>query len=172
MVKRIFIFLVNRNDMKIKLILTGKTEGQFIREGILLFEKRLKHYVSFEAVYLSDLRETAKLSHDQVKEKEAGQQLKQINPGDFVVLLDEKGKEFRSVEFSSFIQQRMNSGIKTLMFLIGGPYGFAKSILKRADAKLSLSRLTFSHQIVRILFMEQLYRVFTILKNEPYHHEG
>ncbi|MFH0865853.1 MAG: 23S rRNA (pseudouridine(1915)-N(3))-methyltransferase RlmH [Bacteroidota bacterium] len=158
--------------MKIKLILTGKTVEQYVKEGVFLYEKRLKHYIPFEAVYLSDLKSTAKLPHDQIKEKEAEQQLKQINHGDFVILLDEKGKESRSVEFSSFIQQRMNSGVKTLLFVIGGPYGFDPSILKRADAMFSLSKLTFSHQIVRILFMEQLYRAFTIIKNEPYHNEG
>lgn len=158
--------------MKIKLILTGKTDEQYVKEGFFLYEKRLKHYISFETVYLSDLKGTVKLSHDQFKEKEAGQQLKQINPDDFVVLLDEKGKEFSSVEFASFIQQRMNSGIKTIVFIIGGPFGFAPVIHKRANVILSLSKLTFSHQIVRILFMEQLYRAFTIIKNEPYHHEG
>lgn len=158
--------------MKIKLILTGRTEERYVKDGFSLYEKRLKHYISFEVVYLSDLKGTAGLSHDQVKEREAEQQMKYIHQGDFVVFLDEKGKEFRSVEFSSFLQQRMNSGIKTLLFVTGGPYGFASGIQKRADARLSLSKLTFSHQIVRVLFMEQLYRAFTIIRNEPYHHEG
>jgi 23S rRNA (pseudouridine1915-N3)-methyltransferase len=158
--------------MKIKLVLTGKTDEQHVRDGFLMYQKRLKHYVSFELITLTDMKRTAGMTQVLLKEKESDQQLKQINPGDFVVLLDEKGKELRSVEMASFIQQRMNSGIKTLVFFIGGPYGFAESVSKRADAKLSLSKLTFSHQIVRVLFMEQLYRAFTIIKNEPYHHEG
>jgi 23S rRNA (pseudouridine1915-N3)-methyltransferase len=158
--------------MKIRLILTGKTEETHIREGIQIYEKRLKHYILFEQLVIADVRRTAGMTEELLREKEADLQLKQIHPGDFVVLLDEKGKEHRSVEYAAFLQQRMNSGIKTLVFVIGGPYGFASSVHKRSDAKLSLSKLTFSHQIVRILFMEQLYRAFTIIKNEPYHHEG
>jgi 23S rRNA (pseudouridine1915-N3)-methyltransferase len=158
--------------MKIKLILSGKTGEQYIMDGLSLYEKRLNHYISLDMTVLADLKGTPSLTQEMIKEKEADQQRKQIFPGDYVVLLDERGKEFRSLEFASFIQQRMNSGIKTLVFLIGGPYGFSKEIKKRADAVLSLSKLTFSHQIVRLLFMEQLYRAFTIIKNEPYHHEG
>lgn len=158
--------------MKIKLILTGKTTEKHIKEGMRLYEKRLSHYIPLEIIEIPELKGSVNYSNDLVKEKEALQQLKIIREGDYVVLLDEKGKEFRSVELASFMQQRMNTGIKTLVFVVGGPFGFAEELHKRADNKISLSRLTFSHQIVRLLFMEQLYRSYTILRNEPYHHEG
>jgi len=158
--------------MKITLLLTGKTNESYIKDGFLIFEKRLKHYLQFNVVILPDLTNTKNLELNLIKEKESELQLKYIDTTDFVVLLDEKGTEHRSVDFAGFLQQRMNSSIKNLVFIIGGPYGFADSIYKRANAKISLSRMTFSHQIVRLLFIEQLYRAFTIIRNEPYHHEG
>jgi 23S rRNA (pseudouridine1915-N3)-methyltransferase len=158
--------------MKIKLILTGKTAEKYVKEGFDLYEKRLLHYISFDKVELPDLKGSGGLSQEIIKEKEGEQQLKQVLKEDYVVLLDEKGVELRSVELAGFLQKRMNSGIKSLVFIIGGPYGFSSYLHKRANAKLSLSKLTFSHQIVRLLFMEQIYRAFTIIKNEPYHNEG
>lgn len=158
--------------MKIKLILTGKTNERYVKDGFEHYEKRLKHYISFERTELPDLKGGMNHTQEYIMEKEAEQQLKQLSPGDYVVLLDEKGKEYRSVEFASFIRQRLNSSIKTLIFIIGGPFGFDPVIHKRADFELSLSSLTFSHQIVRLLFMEQLYRAFSIIRNEKYHHEG
>lgn len=158
--------------MKITLILTGKTEESFAKEGFNIFEKRLQHYIQLNAVILPDLRNVKSLSPPQLKEKEAELQLKAITDKDHVVLLDEKGKEFRSVEFADFLQQRMNSSVKNLVFIVGGPYGFSEKLHKRANSKISLSKMTFSHQIVRLLFMEQLYRALTIIRNEPYHNEG
>ena len=158
--------------MKITLLLTGKTNESYIKDGFSIFEKRLKHYIQFNIVTVPDLSNTKNLETILIKEKEAELQFKYFDNTDFVVLLDEKGKEYRSIELAGFLQQRMNSSVKNLVFIIGGPYGFAKSIYKRANAKISLSRMTFSHQIVRLLFIEQLYRAFTIIRNEPYHHEG
>ena len=158
--------------MKITLLLTGKTEESFARDGFELFEKRLLHYIPFDTVVLSDLKNLKSFNSSQVKEKEAELQLKAITDKDYVVILDEKGKEYRSLDFAAFIQQKMNISVKNLVFIIGGPYGFSEKVHTRANAKISLSKMTFSHQIVRLLFMEQLYRAFTIIRNEPYHHEG
>ena len=158
--------------MKITLILTGKTDESFVKEGFAIYEKRLSHYISFELLVIPELKNTRNLEISQIKEKEAEFQLKYIEKSDFVVLLDEKGKEFKSKEFANFIQQRMNSSIKNLVFLVGGAYGFSERIYAAANTKFSLSKLTFSHQIVRLIFMEQLYRAFTIIRNEPYHHES
>ncbi|HNW98198.1 MAG TPA: 23S rRNA (pseudouridine(1915)-N(3))-methyltransferase RlmH [Bacteroidales bacterium] len=158
--------------MKIKLVLTGKTEEKYIIEGFSLYEKRIKHYIPFEVYVLPSAKGSVKLAPTQIKEQESTFQMKNIGDSDYIVLLDELGKEYRSIELASFIQQRMNSSVKCLVFLIGGSYGFSQEMYKRANMKLSLSKLTFSHQIVRLLFMEQLYRAFTIIKNEPYHHEG
>jgi len=158
--------------MKIILVLTGKTDDSYVKEGFTLYEKRLQRYVKIETIEIPALINAKNLDSSQVKEKEADSQLKYIADGEFVVLLDENGKEYRSVEFAGFLQQRMNSSVKKLIFIVGGPYGFSERIYKKAEAKISLSKMTFSHQIVRLLFMEQLYRAFTIIRNEPYHHEG
>ncbi len=158
--------------MKITLLLTGKTNELFVKDGYAIYEKRLSHYVFFKTIIIPDLKNTRSLDAKQIKEKEAEFQLKYLENSDFIVLLDEKGKEFRTVEFAGFLQQRMNSSIKNLFIVIGGPYGFSEKIHTKANIKLSLSKMTFSHQIVRLLFMEQLYRAFTIIRNEPYHHEG
>jgi 23S rRNA (pseudouridine1915-N3)-methyltransferase len=156
--------------MKVTLILNGKTEDDYLQKGVTIFEQRLKHYLPFESIVIPALKNTKALSIEQQKQKEAELVLKWIQPVDRLILLDENGKEYTSTGFSTFIQQQMNSGIKNLVFVVGGPYGFSEELYKRATAKLSLSKMTFSHQMVRLFFVEQLYRAMTILKNEPYHH--
>lgn len=157
--------------MKLTLILVGKTEDDYIISGFNEYVKRLKRYITFETLVIPALRNAKNLSEEQQKNEEGVLIGKQIQSSDFIVLLDEFGIEQRSVEFADFIQKRMNSGIKNLVFIVGGPYGFSDEIKKIANYKLSLSKLTFSHQMVRLFFVEQLYRAMTILKNEPYHHE-
>lgn len=156
--------------MKITLILSGKTDDDYIVKGFTMYEQRLKHYISFESVVISALKNTKALSIEQQKQKEGELILKNILSSDRLILLDENGKEYNSVGFSEFIQQQMNSGIKNVVFAVGGPYGFSEEVYKRANGKISLSKMTFSHQMVRLFFVEQLYRAMTILKNEPYHH--
>ena len=157
--------------MNIKLVLTGKTNMDFVSDGFTEYEKRLKHYIRFEISVIPELKNTKSLSVSEQKEKEADMQLKVLDKCDYIVLLDDKGKEFTSMAFAEFLNRRMNAGTKTLAFVIGGPYGFSERIYRIANEQLSLSRMTFSHQIVRVLFAEQLYRAFTIINNEPYHHE-
>ena len=157
--------------MKITLILNGKTEDDHIVKGFSIYEQRLKHYISFETVVIPALKNTKAMSIDQQKQKEGELILKMVQNPDKVILLDENGKEYNSLGFSDFIQQQMNSGIKNLVFVVGGPYGFSDEVYKRANGKLSLSKMTFSHQMVRLFFIEQVYRAMTILKNEPYHHQ-
>lgn len=156
--------------MKISLILNGKTEDDYILKGFAIYENRLKHYISFETIVIPALKNTKALSVEQQKQKEGELILKSIQSSDRLILLDENGKEYNSVGFSDFIQQQMNSGIKNVVFVVGGPYGFSDEIYKRANGKISLSKMTFSHQMVRLFFVEQVYRAMTILKNEPYHH--
>jgi 23S rRNA (pseudouridine1915-N3)-methyltransferase len=156
--------------MKITLILNGKTEDDHIIKGFALYEQRLKHYISFETIVIPALKNTKALSIEQQKQKEGELLMKCIQSSDRLILLDENGKEYNSVGFSDFIQQQMNSGIKNVVFVIGGPYGFSEDIYKRANGKIALSKMTFSHQMVRLFFVEQVYRAMTILKNEPYHH--
>jgi 23S rRNA (pseudouridine1915-N3)-methyltransferase len=157
--------------MKITLILNGKTEDDYIIKGFAVYEQRLKHYLSFETILIPALKNAKSLNFEQQKKKEAELILKNIQSSDKVILLDENGKEYDSVGFSDFIQQQMNSGIKNVVFVVGGPYGFSEEIYQRANGKISLSKMTFSHQMVRLFFAEQLYRAMTILKNEPYHHQ-
>ncbi len=157
--------------MKIKFIVIGKTDQSYLREGIDIFLKRVSHYVSFEYQIIPDIKNTRKLSQDQQKQKEGELILDQLKSGDELILLDEKGKEFRSVEFARFLEKKMLSGLKNLVFVVGGPYGFSSEVYQTAKGKVSLSKMTFSHQMVRLVFSEQLYRAFTILKGEPYHHE-
>ncbi len=156
--------------MKVTLILNGKTEDDYIQKGFTLFAQRLKHYISFEYIVIPALKNTKALSIEQQKQKEAELLFKQLQPSDRLILLDENGKEFNSTGFSAYLQQQMNSGIKNTVFVVGGPYGFSAEVYKRAFAKIALSKMTFSHQMVRLFFIEQLYRALTILKNEPYHH--
>lgn len=166
-----FFALVNKRSMKITLILNGKSEDDYLLTGISAYEKRLKHYIPFETVVIPALKNTKALSIEQQKEKEGELLFKEIQSTDRLILLDEGGKEYNSVDFSGFLQQQMNTGIKNLVFVVGGPYGFSDEVYKRANGKISLSRMTFSHQMVRLFFVEQLYRGMTILKNEPYHHQ-
>jgi len=157
--------------MKISLICIGKTDDSYLVEGIETFQKRLKFYIGFKMIVIPDIKNSKNLSKEQQKAKEAEQILKLIGNSDYVILLDERGKEFRSVEFADFLSKKMVSSTQHLVFVIGGPYGFDASIEERSNGKISLSKMTFSHQMVRLFFSEQLYRAFSILKNEPYHHE-
>lgn len=157
--------------MKITLIAIGKTEDKYLIEGMEKYLTRLKHYINFTLVIIPDIKNTKNLTQSQQKAKEAELILKQLNNSDTVVLLDEKGKKYTSVKFADYLNKQMVGSIQHLVFVIGGPYGFDQSIYQRANGNLSLSDMTFSHQMVRLFFIEQLYRAFTILKNEPYHHE-
>lgn len=156
--------------MKLQLICIGKTTFDYLNEGILLYEKRLKHYLPFEWIELPDLKKNKNRDRQQIKFNEGENLLKVIPTDAIVVLLDVKGKTATSEEFSNFINSRMLSGIKNLCFVIGGAYGFSNELYARSQFKISLSQMTFSHQLVRLIFMEQLYRAMTILKGEPYHH--
>jgi 23S rRNA (pseudouridine1915-N3)-methyltransferase len=157
--------------MKVLLIHCGKTEDTYLTTGIEKYEKRLTHYLPVETLYPPALKNTSALSKEEQKEKEGITQLSKLNTTDFVVLLDEKGKSFTSSEFSSYIEKHQIGGTKRVVFITGGPYGFSEQVYKRANFKISLSAMTFSHQMVRLFFIEQLYRAMTILKGEPYHHE-
>ena len=156
--------------MKIKLLAIGKTDSKDLQPVIEEYSKRLSFYVSFNFEIIPDIKNAKNVSKKQQKIAEGNELLKRIEKSDTIIILDEKGKTFSSVEFSVFLQKKMNSGLKNLIFIIGGPYGFSEEIYQRANAKISLSTMTFSHQMVRLFFIEQLYRGFTILKNEPYHH--
>ena len=156
--------------MKINLMYVGKTDDDYIKNGCLLYYNRLKRYLPIEEIIVPSVKNIKSLRIEEVKEREAELILKQLKPADRLILLDEKGKQFDSVGFSKYIEQNMVDRIKNLIFLVGGPYGFSKNIYDRANGKISLSNLTFSHQMVRLFFMEQLYRAFTIIRNEPYHH--
>ncbi|MFN3641285.1 MAG: 23S rRNA (pseudouridine(1915)-N(3))-methyltransferase RlmH, partial [Flavobacterium sp.] len=140
------------------------------QELITVYENRLSHYIKFDLEIIPDLKDAKNLSEEQQKSKEGQLILQKLNTGDHLILLDENGKNFSSEAFSEFLQKKMNSGLKTLVFVIGGPYGFSEEIYQKADGKISLSAMTFSHQMIRLFFVEQLYRAFTILRNEPYHH--
>lgn len=157
--------------MIVELIVIGKTDSKEIASLVEMYAKRVNFYCRFAVTILPDLHNTKHLTERQQCVAEGELILRQVNEGDFVALLDERGNEYRSVEFAAWMQKRMSSGLKRLVFVIGGPYGFSEAVYQRADTKLSLSRMTFSHQIVRAIFAEQIYRAFTILNNEPYHHE-
>lgn len=157
--------------MKICLLVIGKTDAVYIRDGIAEYEKRLTRYVPYEMKVLPDVKNAKNMSEVQQKEKEGEMLLEQFQATDLIVLLDEKGKQYTSVEFSEFLAQKMLTGIKRLVFVVGGPYGFSDAVYKRSHDKISLSKMTFSHQMVRMIFAEQLYRGMTIMKGEPYHHE-
>lgn len=157
--------------MKIKLLAIGKTDDKNLQVLIATYEKRLKHYIKFESEFIPDIKKVKNLSQKEQKEKEGDLILKKAFPTDQIILLDEKGKEFSSMEFSKFLQKKMNSGIKQIVLVIGGPYGFSDKVYQKASGKVSLSKMTFSHQMIRLFVVEQIYRAFTILKNEPYHHE-
>ena len=156
--------------MKTILILVGKTQSKIFKVGIDDYVNRIEHYMPFSITTIPELKNTKSLSEDQQKQKEGELILKEIQPSDTVVLLDEHGAEFRSIEYANWLKQKQNTA-RRLVFIIGGPYGFSPDIYARANEKISLSRMTFSHQMVRLIFTEQLYRACTIIKGEPYHHE-
>ncbi len=157
--------------MKITLFFVGKTEEGFVKEACDLYEKRLKHYIPLTIIVLPDIKNGGKLSSSELKLKEGELLLKQISAADYLVLLDDKGKQYTSIDFSSFFQTHMNSGLKNLCFVVGGAFGFSEAVYARANSKFSLSKMTFTHQMVRLLFLEQCYRAMTILRGESYHHE-
>ena len=157
--------------MDLKLVTVGKTDVKWVKEGLDLYVSRLRHYVPFILIDIPQLKNVSAFSQEQIKEKEGELILKQVTPGDSVILLDERGKEYRSVEWAEWIRQRLARGGKGLVFVIGGAYGFSQAVYDRAEGMISLSRMTFSHQMVRTVFAEQLYRAFTIIRGEPYHHE-
>jgi 23S rRNA (pseudouridine1915-N3)-methyltransferase len=157
--------------MEIKLLTVGKTDVKWVKEGLDLYGARLSHYAPFTVSEIPELKKVGALSQAQIKEKEGELILKQVGPQDILVLLDEHGHEYRSMEFADHLQKLMARGAKTLVFVIGGAYGFSDAVYNRSHERISLSRMTFSHQMVRTIFAEQLYRAFTILKGEPYHHE-
>lgn len=156
--------------MKTELILVGKTVNKHFVAGIEDYADRISHYMPFAITTIPELKNTKSLSEEQQKQAEGEQILKLIQPSDTVVLLDEHGKELRSIELAAWLEQKRNT-TRRLVFVIGGPYGFSPSVYQRANEKLSLSKLTFSHQMVRLVFTEQIYRACTIIKGEPYHHE-
>ena len=157
--------------MKIKLLAIGKTDNKHLIQLIDEYQNRLKHYIKFEFEIIPDIKNVKHLSEIQQKEKEGEIILSKLKNTDELILLDDKGTHYTSVEFSTYLQKKMNSGIKQLVLVIGGPYGFSSSVYQKAKEKISLSKMTFSHQMIRLFIVEQLYRGFTILKNEPYHHE-
>ena len=157
--------------MNIELIVVGKTDSKEVSALVDMYTKRINFYNKFNITYIPDIRNSKNLSEAQQKSAEGEAILRLLDDSDRVVLLDEKGSEFRSVEYADWLQKRMNSGVKRLVFIIGGPYGFSDAVYSRANGKMSLSRMTFSHQIVRAIFTEQLYRAFSIINNLPYHHE-
>ncbi|MFI1743067.1 23S rRNA (pseudouridine(1915)-N(3))-methyltransferase RlmH [Thalassobellus sediminis] len=156
--------------MTIKLLAIGKTDNKELLALITEYQKRLGFYINFSLEIIPDIKNVKNLSEVQQKQKEGELILKKLNNTDILILLDENGKQLDSIGFSAYLQKHMNSGIKQLVFVIGGPYGFSEDIYKKANGKISLSKMTFSHQMVRLFIIEQLYRGFTILKNEPYHH--
>ena len=157
--------------MKVTLAVVGKTEVSFVRQGIEEYVKRLSRYVPFSIRYIADVKGTRNMDEARQKEAEGRALLQVIGAGDYVVLLDEHGTERTSVDFAAWLQRRMASGGKQLVFVVGGPYGFSPQVHDRADEEISLSRMTLPHELVRLVFVEQLYRAFTILRHEPYHHE-
>ncbi len=157
--------------MNIRLLAIGKTDNKSLQSLIDEYTKRLSFYIKFELEVIPDIKNVKNLSEAQQKEKEGELILSKISATDQLILLDENGSTFSSVAFSDYLQKKMNAGIKTLVFVIGGPYGFSEEVYKKAQGKVSLSEMTFSHQMVRLFVIEQLYRGFTILKNEPYHHQ-
>ncbi len=157
--------------MNIKLLVVGKTDEKYLQEGIDVYVKRLKHYVNFELAVIPALKDQKGASPEEIKSREAVLILKQLEKSDRIVLLDEHGTEHTSVGFSQYVQKQMNAGVRNLTFVIGGAFGFAPEVYAAANDKVSLSKLTFNHQMVRLFFVEQLYRAFTILRNEPYHNE-
>lgn len=157
--------------MTIKLLAIGKTDNKSLHTLIVDYQKRLGHYIKFEFEIIPDIKNAKNLSEEQQKLKEGELILNKLQPTDRLFLLDENGKQHSSIAFAQFLQKQLNSGVKQVVFVIGGPYGFSQDLYNKSDGKLSLSKMTFSHQMIRLFFIEQLYRGFTILRNEPYHHQ-
>ncbi len=157
--------------MKITLLTVGKTDKDWVKQGMDIYVSRLKHYIPFSITEIPELKNVSALSKEQIKTKEGELILKNIKSADNLVLLDERGKEYSSTEFAKVLQDKINYEGKDIVFVIGGAYGFSEDVYRRANSRMSLSRMTFSHQMVRAIFAEQLYRAFTIIKGEPYHHE-
>jgi 23S rRNA (pseudouridine1915-N3)-methyltransferase len=157
--------------MKITLLTVGKTDKDWVKQGIDIYASRMKHYFPFSIVEIPELKNVSSLSQDQIKTKEGELILKNVKPADDVILLDERGREFSSMEFAKVLQDKISYNGKDIIFVIGGAYGFSDAVRQRSNSKISLSKMTFSHQMVRAIFVEQLYRAFTIMKGEPYHHE-
>lgn len=157
--------------MKITLLTVGKTDRDWVKQGLDIYVSRLKHYIPFNIVEIPELKNVSALSKDQIKTREGELILKNIRPTDDVILMDERGREYTSVELAKVIQEKISYVGKDIVFIIGGAYGFSPEVYSRANSKISLSKMTFSHQMVRAIFAEQLYRAFTIMKGEPYHHE-
>lgn len=157
--------------MDIELLTVGKTTTSYINQGIEEYCKRLRHYIPYRITSIPDIRNTSKMSEQNQKQAEGVSILSKLSASDQVILLDERGKEMTSMEFSAFMQRLMLGGKKRAVFIVGGPYGFSEEVYARADNKISLSKMTFSHEMVRLFFTEQVYRAMTILRGEPYHHE-
>lgn len=157
--------------MKITLLTVGKTDRDWVRQGMDIYISRLKHYIPFSVVEIPELKNVSALTKDQIKIREGELILKNIRPNDDVIILDEKGKEYTSVDFARIVQDKITYTCKDMVYVIGGAYGFSDAVYQRANSRISLSKMTFSHQMVRAIFVEQLYRAFTIMKGEPYHHE-
>lgn len=157
--------------MQVTLLCIGKTGKKFLEEGEQEYLKRLRHYISFQLHIIPDIKQAKSLSEAQIKQKEGELILEKVGLSDSLILLDERGKEFSSMAFSQYLQEQFNRGGKHLYFVIGGPYGFSDAVYQRANGKISLSQMTFSHQMIRLFFIEQVYRAMTILRNEPYHHQ-
>lgn len=157
--------------MEIQLLVIGKNSSSLLESATKVYLDRLRHYVPYSIRVLPDVKNTKSMSETQQKEAEGKTLLSAVQPSDHVVLLDERGKEYTSVEFSAYLSGKMASGLKRLVFVVGGPYGFSQAVYSRADSKISLSKMTFSHEMIRLFFTEQVYRAMTILRHEPYHHE-
>ena len=157
--------------MKITLLTVGKTDRDWVKQGLDIYVSRLKHYIPFNIVEIPELKNVSALTKDQIKTREGELILKNIRPTDDVIIMDERGREYTSVELAKVIQEKISYVGKDMVFVIGGAYGFSQEVYSRANSKISLSKMTFSHQMVRAIFAEQLYRAFTIMKGEPYHHE-
>ena len=157
--------------MKIALLTVGKTDRDWVRQGLDIYVSRLKHYIPFSVVEIPELKNVSSLSKEQIKTREGELILKNVRPTDDVILMDERGRQYSSVEFAKVLQDKISYIGKDIVFVIGGAYGFSEDVYRRADSRISLSRMTFSHQMVRAIFAEQIYRAFTIMRGEPYHHE-
>lgn len=166
-----FRIFAEKINMKISLLVVGKTVHSYLNQGIDEYTKRISRYCPFSIQYIADAKTTKSLSQEQQKQLEGDNIAAALDKSDYVVLLDEHGKEFTSVDFSTYIERKMQSVPKRLVFIIGGPYGFSKEIYGRANEKISLSKMTFPHDLIRLVFTEQLYRAFSIIHHEPYHHE-